>query len=63
MVVHPSRGVADDGQAAVLESVRAGGIEGATGSNQGAQLHLCDFPGHQRMRRAQLLKTFQPRIG
>jgi hypothetical protein len=53
MVVHPSRGVTDDGYAAVLESVRAGGIEGAKRS----QLQLCDFPGHQRMRRAQFLKT------
>jgi hypothetical protein len=27
MVLHPFRGAADDGQLAVLESVRAGGIE------------------------------------
>jgi hypothetical protein len=53
MVVHPSRGVTDDGQAAVLESVGAGGIKGAERS----PIELCDFPGHQRMRRAQFLKT------
>jgi hypothetical protein len=28
MVVHPFRAVTDDGQAAVLESVRACGVEG-----------------------------------
>ena len=29
IVLHPFRGAADDGQLAVLESVRAGGIEGS----------------------------------